>query len=341
MRALLHICNPHVHASSSRCFVPVVSLVLLAALLAASNLLYTTFPHPWRVFSSHLHTRSRRGEGGGCDIFRGDWVPDPDAPYYTNDTCSVIHEHYDCMSRALGFVTWRWRPDGDGCDLPRFDPARFLALMRSKTIAFVGDSLARNHKDSLICLLTRVAEPTTSWPSSKHTVYHYGEYNFTVASFWAPYLVRHEQIDDDGPAHTGLWNLHLDEAEDVWAARIPELDYVVVSASSWFYRPSMLYAPGRLVGCHYCHWVSGLAFGGRRRKEFAAAAERAAATGNARMMLMDTTEAMILRADAHPSKYRGWTPEKHFTLYNDCVHWCLPGAIDTWNDMLLHMLNST
>ena len=98
----------------------------------------------------------------------------------------------------------------------------------------------------------QVAEPTTSWPSSKHTVYHYGEYNFTVASFWAPYLVRHEQIDDDGPAHTGLWNLHLDEAEDVWAARIPELDYVVVSASSWFYRPSMLYEAGRLVGCHYC-----------------------------------------------------------------------------------------
>ncbi|KAF7075804.1 hypothetical protein CFC21_080551 [Triticum aestivum] len=78
-----------------------------------------------------------------------------------------------------------------------------------------------------------------------------------------------------------------------------------------------------------------------QREEFAAAAERAAATGNVRMMLMDTTEAMILRADAHPSKYRGWTPEKHFTLYNDCVHWCLPGAIDTWNDMLLHMLNST
>ena len=76
-------------------------------------------------------------------------------------------------------------------------------------------------------------------------------------------------------------------------------------------------------------------------EEFAAAAERAAAGVKVKMMLMDTTEAMILRADAHPSKYRGWTPEKHFTLYNDCVHWCLPGAIDTWNDMLLHMLNST
>ena len=155
-------------SSSSRCFVPVVSLMLLAALLAASNLLYTTFPN-LRPFSSYTHTRTRRGEGEACDIFRGDWVPDPDAPYYTNDTCSVIHEHYDCMRFGkpdLGFVNWRWRPDGDGCDLPRFDPARFLALMRGKTIAFIGDSLARNHKDSLICLLTKVRS------SSREHVWH-------------------------------------------------------------------------------------------------------------------------------------------------------------------------
>ncbi|CAO2176479.1 unnamed protein product [Urochloa humidicola] len=307
----------------------------------------------------------------------------------------------------LGFVKWRWQPDG--CDLPRFDPWRFLDVMRGKSIAFVGDSLARNHKDSLICLLTRAAEPTPSWPNSKHTVYYYGEYNFTVANFWAPYLVRHEQIDDDGPAHTGLWSLYLDEPDQVWAAHVAGFDYAVVSASSWFYRPSMLYeAGGRLVGCHYCllpnvsdltpryalrmatraalralsgadgrfrgaavlrtvdpsqyeggEWnkdgncvrtrpyrrgekkVQGfeLDFRNLQLEEFAGA-EKAAKDGGrkVRIMLMDTTEAMILRADAHPSKYRGWTPEKHFTLHNDCVHWCLPGAIDTWNDMLLHML---
>ena len=82
-------------------------------------------------------------------------MPDPDAPYYTNDTCKVIHEHYDCMRYGkpdLGFVNWRWRPDG--CDLPRFNPWRFLHMMRGKSLAFVGDSLGRNQKDSLICLLT-------------------------------------------------------------------------------------------------------------------------------------------------------------------------------------------
>jgi len=101
-------------------------------------------------------------------------------------------------------------------------------------------------------MYVQAAEPKPSWPSSKQTVYYYGEYNFTVTNFWAPYLVRHEQIDEDGPAHTGLWNLYLDEPDGVWAAHLAELDYVVVSASSWFYRPSMLYEAGRMVGCHYC-----------------------------------------------------------------------------------------
>uniref|UniRef100_J3MD71 Trichome birefringence-like C-terminal domain-containing protein n=1 Tax=Oryza brachyantha TaxID=4533 RepID=J3MD71_ORYBR len=55
------------------------------------------------------------------------------------------------------------------------------------------------------------------------------------------------------------------------------------------------------------------------------------------MLLMDTTPAMVLRADGHPSRYGHWAHEK-VTLYNDCVHWCLPGPIDLWNEMLLQML---
>jgi hypothetical protein len=51
-------------------------------------------------------------------------------------------------------MRWRWRPDG--CDLPRFDAARFLEAMRGKSMAFVGDSLARNHFKSLLCLLSKV-----------------------------------------------------------------------------------------------------------------------------------------------------------------------------------------
>lgn len=53
--------------------------------------------------------------------------------------------------------------------------------------------------------------------------------------------------------------------------------------------------------------------------------------------VLDTTQAMLLRSDGHPSRYGHW-PHENVTLYNDCVHWCLPGPIDAWSDLLLAML---
>ncbi|KAL8154210.1 hypothetical protein V2J09_011970 [Rumex salicifolius] len=69
-------------------------------------------------------------------------------------------------------------------------------------------------------------------------------------------------------------------------------------------------------------------------EEFEKAKEEAK-TMNKKLMLMDVTRAMVYRADAHPGKYfyyhaaSGWS---------DCRHWCLPGAIDTWNEILFAML---
>jgi len=56
-----------------------------------------------------------------------------------------------------------------------------------------------------------------------------------------------------------------------------------------------------------------------------------------RYRLLDTTGAMLLRPDGHPSRY-GHRADEKVTLYNDCVHWCLPGPIDIWSDFLLEML---
>lgn len=52
--------------------------------------------------------------------------------------------------------------------------------------------------------------------------------------------------------------------------------------------------------------------------------------------LLDTTEATNLRADGHPNRYGYWPYENKSIA--DCVHWCLPGPIDTWNEFLLQML---
>lgn len=96
-----------------------------------------------------------------CDISQGEWVRDPDAPYYTNLTCFTIQEHQNCMKYGrpdMDFLKWRWRPAA--CELPRFDASWFLELVRGKSLAFVGDSLARNHMQSLMCLLSKVKAPS-------------------------------------------------------------------------------------------------------------------------------------------------------------------------------------
>ncbi|CAK9185933.1 unnamed protein product [Ilex paraguariensis] len=80
-------------------------------------------------------------ENEKCDIFTGEWVPNPGAPYYTNTTCWAIHEHQNCMKYGRPdseFMKWRWKPDG--CELPIFNPYQFLDIVRGKSMAFVGDS---------------------------------------------------------------------------------------------------------------------------------------------------------------------------------------------------------
>ncbi|XP_076938170.1 protein trichome birefringence-like 13 [Bidens hawaiensis] len=49
--------------------------------------------------------------------------------------------------------------------------------------------------------------------------------------------------------------------------------------------------------------------------------------------LLDITRMSEFRADAHPSSAGG---KKH----DDCMHWCLPGITDTWNDLFVARLSS-
>ena len=92
-----------------------------------------------------------------CDLYHGRWVPDPLPPLYTNATCRGISQHQNCQGNGRpdsGYERWQWKPNG--CDLPRFDAREFARLMRRKSILFVGDSVARNQMESLVCLLSQV-----------------------------------------------------------------------------------------------------------------------------------------------------------------------------------------
>nr|BAD16346.1 leaf senescence protein-like [Oryza sativa Japonica Group] len=349
-----------------------------------------------------------------CNLTRGEWVPDGEAPYYTNLTCPFIDDHQNCMKfgkPSLEYVSWRWKPDG--CELPRFDAARFLEAMRGKSMAFVGDSLARNHFKSLLCLLSKVAQPVElvgAAPEIDVTGravrrdFRYDSHGFTASLFWSPFLVKANLAN----ATLGLWDLHLDTADARWAAHVAEFDYVVLSDTNWFLRPSVYYEGGRAVGRNgaapvtnateiavpravraaFSTALGALAaapgtFRGKailrsvtpahfengewntggdcvrtrpfRRDERALGAveaeylavqvdavreaEAAVRRNGGELRLLDITEAMDLRPDGHPSRYGhppGGSVEGSFVV--DCLHWCLPGPIDLWSELLFHML---
>ncbi|KAK7290381.1 hypothetical protein RIF29_04770 [Crotalaria pallida] len=66
------------------------------------------------------------------------------------------------------------------------------------------------------------------------------------------------------------------------------------------------------------------------------AAEKEARKKGLHFGLIDISEVMAIRPDGHPNRY-GNVPEKNKTV-NDCVHWCLPGPVDTWNEFLLYIM---
>ncbi|CAH1413155.1 unnamed protein product [Lactuca virosa] len=351
------------------------------------------------------------GDGGGgssnksCDLFSGEWVENPEGPYYTNTTCWAIQEHQNCMKFGRpdqDFLKWRWKPND--CELPVLDPVQFLEMMRGKSLAFVGDSVARNHMQSLLCLLSRVAYPNDVSTSSDQNFrrWEYPDYNFNISIFWSPYLVNTDRTDRNDI--TKPFKLYLDEFDESWTSQIEQFDYVIISAGQWFFRPTMFYSNRFIIGCLYCPESSirhrpstfsyrrawrtafrainslknfkGIVFlrsfvpshfeGGHwdkggdcvRTKPFKSnesvmedyslemyktqlqeykIGEREGRKNGVKITIMDMTQVMQLRPDGHPSKYGHW-PLQNVTMANDCVHWCLPGPIDAWNDFLMELI---
>ncbi|KAG0613202.1 hypothetical protein M758_6G085000 [Ceratodon purpureus] len=80
--------------------------------------------------------------------------------------------------------------------------------------------------------------------------------------------------------------------------------------------------------------------------QIAAVKEAEKVEGNAeRLRVMDITRPFSYRADGHPGPYRNHDPNKVVERGpdgkpppQDCLHWCMPGPIDTWNEYLFAML---
>ncbi|XP_008233210.1 PREDICTED: protein trichome birefringence-like 25 isoform X2 [Prunus mume] len=306
-----------------------------------------------------------------------------------------------------GYIYWRWKPRD--CELSKFNPQRFLALMRNKSWAFVGDSISRNHVQSLICILSQVEQAVEVYHDKEYRSkrWHFPSYNFTLSVIWTPFLIGADIFEDMNGVSTSEIQLYLDKVDKTWTDQYNSFDYVVIGVGKWFLKTAIFHENNTVSGCHSCpgknltelgfeysyrsalravfnfitrsdhkasvffrtttpdHFENGEWFSGGHcnrsvpfkegevdlkdvdnvmrtieLEEFEKAAAKGSEEG-VNLKLLDTTHLSLLRSDGHPGPYRQFQPfaeDKNAKVQNDCLHWCLPGPIDTWNDLVMELL---
>jgi hypothetical protein len=129
--------------------------------------------------------------------------------------------------------------------------------VRGRHVAFVGDSLARNQCESLVCLLGSEfpAELVQDGGSErKFRRWAFRSHNATVSVFWSPFLVNGtEKSASPGAGGMDSHNrIYFDQPDERWAAEVPGVDVVVLSFGQWFMLPAIYYHRGAVIGCHHC-----------------------------------------------------------------------------------------
>ncbi|PAN47384.1 hypothetical protein PAHAL_9G254000 [Panicum hallii] len=348
-----------------------------------------------------------------CDYSDGEWVPDPRPPPYNGTACEAIKDGRSCMANGradTAYIHWRWQPRL--CDLPDFLPEAFLRWLGNRHMAFVGDSLARNQAESLMCLLSAWSPPELVHrdPEGRFRRWVFHEYNATVSIFWSPFLVKGVEKSE----HAGVrYNeLFLDAFDERWMSQLGGIDAAVLSAGQWFRIPSIYHEGGGVVGCYGCaaelnhtetsffavfrdvigrtlteitrrhehgrggneqlvalatfspshfegEWNKGAPCTKKRpykkgEKELgytetemrkivveAAANAGAASSSTLRFAALDVTTLANMRPDGHPGPYMRKNPfaaGEGRPVQNDCLHWCMPGPVDTFNQILLQTI---
>ncbi|KAM7249976.1 hypothetical protein ACFE04_021859 [Oxalis oulophora] len=344
-----------------------------------------------------------------CDYSHGRWVYDKKGPLYNDKTCdTVIKEGQKCISHGrkdLHYLYWRWKPKA--CILPRFEPDTFLQLFTNKHVAFVGDSLARNQLESLVCMLGSASTPRLVYKDNEENKFrrwYFDSHNFTISIYWSPFLVHGiEKLN-----YSDHNQLHVDKIDERWGKDLEYMDMLVLSFGHWFLLHGVYFENDSAFGCHLCSDYDPIGFLIPLRKAlktiFKIISERIGVNGkeldvvlttfspshfdgewdNAgacpntmpykwdekilegmnkdlvniemeelniakedakrfkglRLQLLEVTELSLMRADAHPGPYMTPFPFAdggQERIANDCVHWCLPGAIDAWNEILLEL----
>ena len=123
-------------------------------------------------------------------------------------------------------------------------------MVKNRHIAFVGDSVAKNQLDSLICMLATASTPNHI--SHHRYRWHFPSHNADLSYYWSPFLVEGVQRSSvTGPNYYNT--IYLDRVNEKWARDMDQIDLIVLSLGHWFSDvPSVYYEGGSVLGCRNC-----------------------------------------------------------------------------------------
>ncbi|KAM7277336.1 hypothetical protein ACFE04_019202 [Oxalis oulophora] len=180
-------------------------------------------------------TKNVEKEEEPCDFFEGNWVYKPESnPIYNVLQCPFLSLQVSCQKNGRPdseYEHWSWEAKGKGCEIPRFNGLDMLERLKGKRVIFVGDSLNRNHWESLACLLYSVLPPTRTQvevSSPMYMMFRSLDYNCIVEFYWSPFLVQLDESKGKGEVILRLDK--LDETSKKWEGA----DIMVFNGGNWW-----------------------------------------------------------------------------------------------------------
>ncbi|OMO56085.1 hypothetical protein COLO4_35785 [Corchorus olitorius] len=304
-----------------------------------------------------------------CNYAKGSWVADSRRPLlYSGFGCRRwLVAKWSCRRSNrtdFSYEGYRWQPND--CNIPEFEPSAFLKKMQDKTIAIIGDSLGKQQFQSLMCMasggwkvqklimlqvsmaLSNLPEPNMHldglFGSRVQTppFYFSGQQTSVTKSTFpteklAPRFTRRSM---------GMYvnGKHIEkklELEDMRNAR----NFTVHSIVRWLDSQVALYprlkaffrtnSPSHFRSGEWntggsCNNTIPLTQGSEVLQDESSDKDVASAVKGTKVKILDITAISELRDEAHIS-----SSHNGFNGINDCLHWCLPGVPDTWNELLI------
>ncbi|MBA0568138.1 hypothetical protein Golob_005651, partial [Gossypium lobatum] len=304
-----------------------------------------------------------------CNYAKGKWVVDDRRPLYSGFGCKQwLAPMWACslMQRQdFAFEKLRWQPKG--CEMEEFEGPKFLKRMQDKTLAFVGDSLGRQQFQSLMCMITDgkdrsdvldvgneyglVLPPGSIRPNG--WAYRFLSTNTTVLYYWSSGLCELEPLDVKDPQTE--YAMHLDRPPSFLRQFLHKIDVLVLNTGHHWNRGKLranrwvMYVPkhphlkafNRSISPRHfvngdwntggsCNNTKPMSIGKEVLQEGSSDHAAVSAVRWTGVKLLDITALSQVRDEGHISRICITSSPG----VQDCLHWCLPGVPDTWNEIL-------